>query len=169
MVKEKQVPLLDFNKLIQLYSEREQMADYTDHYEELTKMIHSNIKSIRENAGLSKMTLDDYQELSKRTMPNYDGYQDMLWTLNNYGLGLTGESGEVADLIKKKVHHGHHMITVEDFKKELGDVLHYLAGIATLMDLSLEDVATANIQKLKDRFPHGFTVEDSIARKDVLK
>ena len=113
------------------------------------------------------MNLKEFQELSKRTMPAHENPIEIQWALNNYGLGLTGECGEIADLIKKKVHHLHQDITVEDFKKELGDVLHYLAGIATILGIDLDDVATANIEKLKKRYPNGFSVEDSIKRVDV--
>ena len=108
----------------------------------------------------------EYQELSKRTMPLYDNVVIHRDTMINYALGVAGEAGEVADLIKKKQFHGHE-VTADEIKKELGDVLHYLSGIATLFDIDLEDVATANIEKLRKRYPNGFSVEDSIARKDV--
>ena len=112
------------------------------------------------------MKFTEYQELSKRTMPHHGNFVEHRDTLGNYGLGLSGESGEVADLIKKKLHHGHE-VTADEIKKELGDVLHYLAGIATLFEIDLEDVATANIEKLRTRYPNGFSVEDSKKRVDT--
>lgn len=86
--------------------------------------------------------------------------------LVSYGLGVTGEAGEVADLIKKHVGHGH-PLDVEKLKLELGDVLWYVAGLATVLGLSLDDVAAANIAKLTKRYPNGFTTTDSLARRDV--
>lgn len=163
------VHLSEVNELIKLYSEREAVLDHVYRHEELTTMIHIKIKNIRENAEVKEMNLNEYQELSKRTMPKYNDPEDKITALNNYGLGLCGESGEVADLIKKKVHHLHNSIDTDDFKKELGDVLHYLSGLATIFDISLEEVATANIQKLKDRYPTGFNPGDSMKRVDTKK
>lgn len=164
------VPMTEFNELIELYRERDSVESYHLHYEELDGLIEEKINHIRNNAfHESEMSFDSYQSLSRRTMPTDRSYMGKLWILNNYGLGLTGEAGEVADLIKKKVHHGHDFINEDDFKKELGDVLHYLAGIATLMNISFGDVAIANIQKLKERYPDGFNTADSIKRADTKK
>lgn len=112
------------------------------------------------------MKLNEYQELSKRTMPG-DGSMTE-YDLTNYALGLVGEGGEVADEIKKVVFHGHELDR-DKLEKELGDVFHYLAGMATLLDLSLEDVATANLAKLAERYPMGFSSEDSVKRVDTKK
>lgn len=107
------------------------------------------------------MNFRDYQMLSKRTMPKEK--EELVKA--NYALGLAGESGEVVDLIKKYVFHGH----VEDrfdVEKELGDVLHYLSGLATLYGLSLEEIATKNIIKLAKRYPNGFSQEASQNREE---
>ncbi|MGN7478988.1 nucleoside triphosphate pyrophosphohydrolase family protein [Solibacillus silvestris] len=109
------------------------------------------------------MKLNEYQELAKRTANHNQDF-----ALANWGLGLTGEAGEVGDLIKKAVFHDHVIDQVE-IKKELGDVLWYLAQIATSAGLSLEEVATENIEKLKRRYPDGFSTEASINRVDVKK
>ena len=82
------------------------------------------------------------------------------------GLGLAGEAGEVVEHIKKWVGHGH-QLDVEQIKKELGDVLWYVAEIATVMDLHLEEIARANVKKLEERYPKGFNPLDSIARIDT--
>jgi NTP pyrophosphatase (non-canonical NTP hydrolase) len=107
------------------------------------------------------MKLNDFQEISKRTMPNKDIKKDSA----NYAMGLAGEAGEVTDLLKKWVFHGHALDRME-LKKELGDVLHYLSGLCTLHHFTLEEVATANIEKLMKRFPNGFSTEASIKRVD---
>ena len=69
-------------------------------------------------------------------------------------LGLTGEAGEVSEKVKKLVRDKNGEITeefVESIKKELGDVLWYVANLAWELDLSLADVAAANIEKLRSR------------------
>ncbi|WP_107838403.1 nucleoside triphosphate pyrophosphohydrolase family protein [Metasolibacillus meyeri] len=105
------------------------------------------------------MNFNEYQELAARTANEHEG------ELVNYGLGIAGEAGEVADLIKKAIFHGHTINNVE-VKKELGDVLWYLANIARLAGLELNDIAQANIDKLKKRYPTGFNREASINRKE---
>lgn len=108
------------------------------------------------------MTLDEYQELAMRTWG-----QSREWPterrLTVSALGLTGEAGEVAELVKKHVGHGH-TLDSEKVKKELGDVLWYVAALATTLGLSMEDVGAANIEKLKARYPEGFSSTASINR-----
>lgn len=84
-----------------------------------------------------------------------------------FALGLAGEAGEVCDLLKK--HWGHlHPLDHEKLKKELGDVLWYVAALAVQFGLTLDEVALANVAKLTARYPKGhFDVADSIARVDV--
>jgi NTP pyrophosphatase (non-canonical NTP hydrolase) len=105
------------------------------------------------------MKLNDYQELSKRTMPK----ADIKKVSANYAMGLSGEAGEVTDLLKKWIFHKHDLDRME-LKKELGDVLHYVAGLCTLHHFTLEEVATHNIEKLMKRYPSGFDIEKSINR-----
>lgn len=105
------------------------------------------------------MKMNDYQQISARTANEHMG------ELANYGLGIAGEAGEVADLIKKTVFHGHE-IDKDEICKELGDVLWYVSQIARLMELTLEEVATANIEKLFKRYPTGFSSVASINRVD---
>lgn len=102
------------------------------------------------------MRLNEYQTLSSRTFPK-DEFKDKL---SNYALGLTGEAGEVADLIKKALYHGHKLDSVE-IKKELGDVMHYVAGLAEFLGFTLEEIGFENIEKLKTRYPNGFSEEAS--------
>jgi NTP pyrophosphatase (non-canonical NTP hydrolase) len=108
------------------------------------------------------MKMNEYQHLAKRTIPNLDVTLVGL----NMCLGLCGEAGEVAELTKKSVFHGH-SVSLEEYEKELGDVLWYLSGTATILGLNLEDIAAKNIEKLKKRFPDGFRPEDSIRRVDT--
>lgn len=106
------------------------------------------------------MTLEQYQQAALRTA-NIDPKEP----LNSLGLardclGLTGEAGEVADLVKKHIGHGH-ALEVGKVQKELGDVLWYVAVVAARLDISLEDVAKANVEKLRKRYPEGFSEERS--------
>ncbi len=73
-------------------------------------------------------------------------------------LGLAGEAGEFANKIKKWAWHGS-TLTTEDIADELGDVLWYLADLASAYGLTLDEIATGNIAKLYRRFPHGFTAD----------
>lgn len=105
------------------------------------------------------MNLNEYQRLSRRTLPKKNRFDN----LSNYSMGLCGESGEVADELKKVIYHGHDL-DVEKIAKELGDVMHYVAGIATFLELDLSDIAQGNLDKLSERYPNGFSEEDSINR-----
>ncbi len=73
-------------------------------------------------------------------------------------IGLAGETGEVAEKVKKILRDREGIVTpadVEALKKELGDVLWYLAALATELGLSFEDIALANIQKIEERTAKG--------------
>ncbi|RKD26829.1 hypothetical protein BEP19_15960 [Ammoniphilus oxalaticus] len=111
------------------------------------------------------MTFNKYQELSKRTLPPlWESSEDRKLQISNYAMGLAGEAGEVVDLLKKHVHHGH-KLDREALVSEIGDVLHYAAGLCTLIGVvDLEGAASYNIMKLKKRYPNGFSQEASINR-----
>lgn len=69
-------------------------------------------------------------------------------------LGLVGEAGETADKFKKIIRDQDGKITPEntaEIKKELGDILWYLASIARYLEIPLDDVAQTNIDKLESR------------------
>ena len=79
-------------------------------------------------------------------------------TLALGALGLSGEAGEFAELVKKHLFHGK-PLDRERAISELGDVLWYLMYCADAVDSSLEEVAEKNCQKLRARYPNGFSVE----------
>lgn len=83
--------------------------------------------------------------------------------------GLQGERGEVQDLIKKVLYHGKTLDkeTMSKICEELGDNLWYIAEVCTVMGISLSDVAIANYNKLKARYPNGFSSEASNNRKKL--
>ena len=73
-------------------------------------------------------------------------------------LGIAGESGEVCEKIKKIMRDKSGSFDDQDreeIKKELGDVLWYIASLCTELGISMEDVAKTNIKKLKDRQKRG--------------
>lgn len=106
-----------------------------------------------------------YQQLASRTLtakpekPLDDNESMLVWN----ALGLLGEAGEVGEHIKKAVFH-RHTLDPEILKKELGDVLWYLAALCTNLNLNLEEVMQANIEKLAARYPDGFSSEASMNR-----
>jgi len=81
----------------------------------------------------------------------------------NAALGLAGEAGEVTDLIKKWQYQGHEL-PKENIIKELGDCIWYVSLMANMLCVPLEEIARRNIEKLKARYPQGFTAERSINR-----
>lgn len=80
-------------------------------------------------------------------------------------IGANGETGELADLLKKNIFQGH-SFDREHYIKECGDVLYYLALIAESLDTTLEEVAIINSKKRLERYPNGFSVDKSLYRKD---
>ncbi len=115
--------------------------------------------------------LDLYQAAAARTMSSFrlwngdetqkEGFKELLAVM---GLGVAGEAGEVADLIKKIVGHDHELDKIK-LVKELGDVLWYVAIAAGLIGYELSEVADLNIKKLRERYPNGFSSQASINRK----
>ena len=109
------------------------------------------------------MTVNEYQKLAMTTLNPALDKKDVLI---NGVMGLCGESGEAIDIVKKWLAQGHEL-DKEKLAKELGDIAWYLAETATALDLSLEDVFEANIEKLKKRYPQGFDSQRSIYREEV--
>lgn len=80
------------------------------------------------------------------------------------GLGAAGEAGEVADLIKKHLYHGH-QLDRNKLVKELGDVLWYITSTCHLIEADLNEIMFENKKKLDERYPNGFDKEKSINRR----
>ena len=108
------------------------------------------------------MTINEYQNLAMTTKNPELTDKDLLM---NSVMGLCGESGEVIDVVKKHISHGH-PLNREKLIDELGDVAWYLAECATVLDVTLEEVLERNIEKLKKRYPEGFSTERSINREE---
>lgn len=109
-----------------------------------------------------RLTLDRYQELANRSAgAGGEGERRLMVA----ALGLAGEAGEFANLVKKMTAHGH-AFDPASLKDELGDVLWYLAEAATASGLDLNEVAQDNVDKLLKRYPEGFSQQSSINRED---
>lgn len=106
------------------------------------------------------MNANEYQKLAMRTLNPNLTWKDVLI---NSVMGLCGESGEAIDIVKKWLAQGHEL-DKEKLAKELGDICWYLAETATALDLSLEDIMEANIEKLRKRYPEGFDAQRSVQR-----
>lgn len=113
------------------------------------------LEQLRCRAGLSEYQVAAARTLARKPLSAYSA-DELRLKLAVMGLGVAGEAGEVVELIKKHVGHGHEL-PPEQLKKELGDVLWYVAAIATLAGFSLDEVAQLNIAKLKARYPEGFS------------
>lgn len=105
------------------------------------------------------MDFNEYQQLAMRTAkPNLS--KD---SLTHHALhGLSGEVGELHSL-HQKTYQGH-AFDPDHAKKELGDILWFAAEYAFVHGWSLEEVAKLNIDKLKARYPEGFSAERSLHR-----
>lgn len=97
-------------------------------------------------------TFERHSELVLKTK-NYSLVHDE--QMANAVIGLTGEAGEVAELVKKYLYHGK-SLDLESLKKEVGDVLWYLNLLCQTAGFSLESAAELNIEKLNARYPTGF-------------
>lgn len=121
------------------------------------------------------MTLDQYQEFVPTV--NYPYNNDVVTNMCRSlapsvslgdvlyaALGVGGEAGEVQDLIKKWVFH-QSCLDIEHLKKEMGDVLWYLALLCNSFNIRMEDLLQINADKLNARYPHGFCFSDANNRK----
>ncbi len=110
------------------------------------------------------MDIDRYQILAGKTADPRELHIDGKWAIA--ALGLAGEAGEVVELIKKYLGHGHGLDR-DKLVKELGDALWYIARLSSLAGVPLSTVADKNIEKLAARFGDKFSEEASRARVDL--
>lgn len=113
------------------------------------------------NGNKTSMTGNDYQKLASRTInQDLDEKSQMYHALH----GMVGELGEIHSIFQK-FYQGHD-IDKEHLKKELGDLLWFIAEFCTALGLKLEDVMQMNIDKLKKRYPDGFDIDKSLHRAE---
>lgn len=126
------------------------------------------------------MTGNSYQKLAMRTNDGESSYRlakafthgtDDSSNIYDFGgmlmacLGLAGEVGEFNDMIKKSIFHRTDF-DEEHAKKELGDIMWYVAMMCTSFGWQLDEIMEMNIDKLKKRYPEGFNVYDANHRKE---
>lgn len=109
------------------------------------------------------LSMSEYQTKALRTMPPAEDIPASQAHLLLAGLGAADEAGELAGLVKKHVFHKH-PLDREHVKKEVGDVLWYLALAMKAIGGDLEEAGLTNIQKLLARYPEGFDPERSLNR-----
>lgn len=106
------------------------------------------------------MKINEYSTQAISTLLGEHGTDDMSPTLLSQVFGLVGESGEVAEKFKKLIRDKNGKISEDDRQeilKELGDILWYINAVADLLDSSLEEVASKNLEKVLSRKARGTT------------
>ena len=114
-----------------------------------------------EKMGTGDLTLNEYQAMARRTQnKELTREQRRLHALH----GLAAEVGEI-HAIYQKWYQGHPVFT-GDVVNELGDLLWFAAELCDTLGITLDDVAVRNIEKLKKRYPEGFSEERSKNRDE---
>ena len=113
------------------------------------------------------MTPNEYQRNAMRTASGISTSCPENLLLQGV-MGMSGESGEALDIVKKIMFQGHELneATKEHLIRELGDVLWYVATTAEALDVPLETVMQVNIDKLRARYPMAFDSERSQHREE---
>lgn len=106
------------------------------------------------------MNINEYQKLAARTINNnLDWKQQGKHALH----GMVGEIGEIHSIYQKK--YQGHAFDETHVKKELGDLLWFIAEYCTAHGWDMNDVAEMNIEKLRARYPDGFDADKSQHRQ----
>ena len=101
------------------------------------------------------MNLKEYQELCAKTAKKFETPEKEIFI---WGLGLTGEAGDIAGCIKKTYAHDNDQKA--GIRENIGDTLWYAAMICNFFNWDMDDVLNENIEKLKKRYPDGkFIIE----------
>lgn len=120
--------------------------------------------SLDENAP-ELLNIDDYMGLAVTTLSKCvrDSWKD---TMLNAATGISSESGEINEIIKKHFFHFHPMNEemINHMRKETGDLLWYVMLLCFAMRWRPSTVLAENIEKLKKRYPEGFSTERSMNR-----
>jgi NTP pyrophosphatase (non-canonical NTP hydrolase) len=109
------------------------------------------------------MDLQEYQKIAKKTAKK--DFQTREEEIMCWGLGVTGEAGDIASCIKKTF--AHKKDVKDGIKENIGDMLWYTAMICNFFEWDFNEILNENIEKLKKRFPEGFNY-DSVKR-DMIK
>ena len=107
------------------------------------------------------MEINEYQILASRTI---NRKLDLMQQEHHALHGIVGEVGEIHSIYQKEFQG--HDVCEEHLKKELGDLMWFIAEYCTVMNWNLDEICKINIEKLKARYPNGFAVEKSLHRKE---
>lgn len=153
-IKEKAKP--DFHKIIEPINQKiiiDQLAARIPHTDQATTHEKEH----------STMTINEYQALALRTESRITTDPVPYIRVLEGLMGLNGEAGEAIDLMKKVLFQGHEFDR-EHMAKELGDIAWYLAVSADAIGYDLESILQMNVDKLRTRYPDGFSTEQSLHR-----
>lgn len=115
---------------------------------------------LSQKASGEALSMNEYQHKAARTInPKLEKMEQLYHSLH----GLAGEVGEIHSLFQKELQG--HDFDDEKLKKEVGDLLWFIAELCEAHGWPLEEVARMNIAKLEKRYPEGFTEERSIHRE----
>ena len=103
-----------------------------------------------------KYSLKEYQKFCKKTAKKFNSKEKEILT---WGLGITGEAGDVASCIKKTFIHKNNQ--KDGIRENIGDALWYAAMICNFFDWDIEEVLEENVKKLKKRYPKKFTFKNA--------
>ena len=107
------------------------------------------------------MQVGTYQELAERTINKNLTTDEQI---NHALFGMSGEVGEILSIYQKQ-YQGHE-IDEEELKKEVGDLIWFVAEYCTVMGWEMDEILYKNINKLKRRYPDGFEAERSVNREE---
>lgn len=114
------------------------------------------------------MTPNEYQEKAGRTSPSeYPLMKLAQADLIHAHLGMSSETGEIGDCLKKHLVYGQRL-DVDNLNEECGDLLWYISLMLTAIGVSLEECMQENVSKLKIRYPERFTEECAKERLDKV-
>lgn len=115
---------------------------------------------LSQKASGKALSMNEYQHKAARTINNSLTEEQM----RAHALhGLVGEVGEIHSIFQKELQG--HTIDRDKIRKEIGDLLWFVAELCTVYNWSLDAVALLNIAKLEKRYPEGFSEERSIHRE----
>lgn len=103
------------------------------------------------------LSLKDYQKLVVKTARGK--YKNKNDEIVNWGLGVSGEAGDLAGCIKKTVYHDNDQ--KKGIRENIGDTMWYLAMICNFYGWDLQEVLAENIEKLKKRYKKSFTTKEA--------
>ena len=110
----------------------------------------------------AKNDLDVFQEEALRCMRSDLPYEAIC---SNMCMGLAGETGETVDIFKKHIYQGKDL-DINDVIEEIGDILWYIANLCNVNKITMKECMESNVEKLRKRYPNGFSIKDALERAD---